>query len=422
MPRDSNGTYSLPAGNPVVTETVIASAWANTTMSDIGTALTDSLDRAGSGPMTGQLKIANGLIGAPGLAFGTEPTSGLYRNAAGDHRYSISSNDVLQLSAAVTRVFSTQFQVTNGAVGTPAVAYASETNGGWYRNGAADHRYSISAADVIQIAAGALRTVDGSVGTPALSFISDTNLGWRRAGADDMRIVANGADVLQISTAGIAVTGAATVSTTLGVTGNATFAAYNKFTKTGGSGSPAIQISAASPVVLEWQNTGGGSDGKNWEEFVNGATHNLQATSDDHNSGLVLRTITRTGIASAIYNIGPSGGVVAQYLGREIGWRGLNSNSQAAGYTFVAGDAGRAVGATSSGNFTINTGVFAADDVVTFINTTGANCTIIQGAGVTLRLMGSSGTTGSRTVANHGVATIISQNGTVFLVGGPGVT
>jgi hypothetical protein len=49
MSRDSNGNYSLPVGNPVVTLTVISSSWANTTMSDLATAMTASLDRSGNG-------------------------------------------------------------------------------------------------------------------------------------------------------------------------------------------------------------------------------------------------------------------------------------------------------------------------------------------------------------------------------------
>lgn len=43
MPRNGSGTYSLPAGNPVVTGTVISSTVQNNTTSDIATALTQSL-------------------------------------------------------------------------------------------------------------------------------------------------------------------------------------------------------------------------------------------------------------------------------------------------------------------------------------------------------------------------------------------
>lgn len=43
MSRNGSGTYSLPAGNPVVTGTTISSTWANNTLADIATALTGSI-------------------------------------------------------------------------------------------------------------------------------------------------------------------------------------------------------------------------------------------------------------------------------------------------------------------------------------------------------------------------------------------
>lgn len=57
MPRDSQGVYTLPAGNPVVPGTVIETDWANPTMDDIANALTASLPRDGSAPMTGTLTL-----------------------------------------------------------------------------------------------------------------------------------------------------------------------------------------------------------------------------------------------------------------------------------------------------------------------------------------------------------------------------
>ena len=65
MPR-AGGVYTLPAGNPVVTLTVISSSWANTTLSDIATALTGSVPTDGSAPLTGQLRLTDGIISAPG--------------------------------------------------------------------------------------------------------------------------------------------------------------------------------------------------------------------------------------------------------------------------------------------------------------------------------------------------------------------
>ena len=47
MPRNGSGTYNLPGGNPVVTQTLITSSWANTTMSDLATAISQSLSKDG---------------------------------------------------------------------------------------------------------------------------------------------------------------------------------------------------------------------------------------------------------------------------------------------------------------------------------------------------------------------------------------
>jgi hypothetical protein len=57
MSRNGSGTYSLPAGNPVVTGTTITSTWANNTLTDIASALTDSVAADGQTPMTGDLDL-----------------------------------------------------------------------------------------------------------------------------------------------------------------------------------------------------------------------------------------------------------------------------------------------------------------------------------------------------------------------------
>lgn len=51
MARNGSGTYSLPAGNPVVTGTTISSTWANNTLNDIATALTASVANDGQTPI-----------------------------------------------------------------------------------------------------------------------------------------------------------------------------------------------------------------------------------------------------------------------------------------------------------------------------------------------------------------------------------
>jgi hypothetical protein len=62
MSRNGSGTYSLPAGNPVVTGTTISSTWANTTLNDIASALTGSVASDGQTPMTGSLAMGGNNI------------------------------------------------------------------------------------------------------------------------------------------------------------------------------------------------------------------------------------------------------------------------------------------------------------------------------------------------------------------------
>jgi len=57
MSRNGSGVYSLPAGNPVVTNTTISSVAFNNTMNDMANALTGSVASDGQTPMTGQLDM-----------------------------------------------------------------------------------------------------------------------------------------------------------------------------------------------------------------------------------------------------------------------------------------------------------------------------------------------------------------------------
>jgi len=62
MSRNGTGIYNLPAGNPVVTGTVISSTWANSTLTDIASALTGSVAADGQTPMVGDLDMNTNKI------------------------------------------------------------------------------------------------------------------------------------------------------------------------------------------------------------------------------------------------------------------------------------------------------------------------------------------------------------------------
>lgn len=86
--------------------------------------------------------------------------------------------------------------------------------------------------------------------------------------------------------------------------------------------------------------------------------------------------------------------------------------------TLTSASANETIQAT--GNITINNSVFTAGDVIV-IYAGASSRTLTQGAGVTMRLAGTA-TTGSRTLAAYGIATLFFVSASEVAVGGTGVT
>ncbi|QSQ14034.1 hypothetical protein [Myxococcus landrumensis] len=80
--------------------TTISSAWANNTLGDISTELTNSLDRQGRGGMLAPLKLVNGSSAAPSISWTSDPDSGIYRAGAGDIRMQVDSAQAQTWTAA----------------------------------------------------------------------------------------------------------------------------------------------------------------------------------------------------------------------------------------------------------------------------------------------------------------------------------
>jgi hypothetical protein len=62
MSRNGSGTFTLTAGNPVVTGTTISSTWANNTLNDIANGLTQSIAADGQTTITGPLIGLNNTV------------------------------------------------------------------------------------------------------------------------------------------------------------------------------------------------------------------------------------------------------------------------------------------------------------------------------------------------------------------------
>jgi hypothetical protein len=81
MPFNGSGTFSIV--NTFVPNTTILSAAVNQNFTDIATGLSDCLTRDGQAGMTAAFKAIAGSLGAPGITFNSDATSGLYLPATG---------------------------------------------------------------------------------------------------------------------------------------------------------------------------------------------------------------------------------------------------------------------------------------------------------------------------------------------------
>lgn len=100
MPRDSGGTYTLPASNPVISGTIIESSWANNTMGDIGNEITDSLSRTGNGAMLAPLRVVDGSASTPSLTFVSDVGTGRSLTSNGVMVDSVSGVEQVRYTAA----------------------------------------------------------------------------------------------------------------------------------------------------------------------------------------------------------------------------------------------------------------------------------------------------------------------------------
>tara|TARA_B100000085_G_C18353573_1_gene435354 strand:- start:242 stop:703 length:462 start_codon:yes stop_codon:yes gene_type:complete len=100
----------------------------------------------------------------------------------------------------------------------------------------------------------------------------------------------------------------------------------------------------------------------------------------------------------------------------------INTQSSSASYTLVDSDAGKVVHAhTTTATVVVPNSVFSVGNVVTILNGGTGNITISQGTGFSLRNSGD-GTTGNRTLAQYGMATIYFATAGIGYISGSNMT
>jgi len=97
----------------------------------------------------------------------------------------------------------------------------------------------------------------------------------------------------------------------------------------------------------------------------------------------------------------------------------FSSTTKTSSYILTASDIGTLVQTNTT--VTVDQNIFTAGDAITIYNNSASNITITQGTNVTFYLAGTA-TTGNRTLAQRGVATVLCVASNAFVVSGSGLT
>lgn len=441
MPRDLSGNYTLPAGNPVVTNTIIASTWANTTLADLATAMTNSLDRTGTAAgMTGQFKSVAGNVSAPGLSWQLEPTSGWYRNATNDFRYSVGGTDILLVGTTGTIPLTVNGRIkaigSGGANNSELDIFNTDVSGGQWRIG-----------DAIGASAGTFCIYDSLNTVLRLTLNSSGTFVFNTSSGANIQLSA----VAQINLNGPAATLLGGIVWTQGAQ------SYWQLYQAGSSTDLTLFNSSLSATVIAFHQTGGvtitkpsssvdtlqvtgasGSAGYAVDIICNNTAGNNQglvihcgASSSDTGSNPLY--ITNSAASAGYFNVIGDGEVLicvppsaaetgialGSNTGFQVGYMEMPNNVQSGStYTLAITDRGKAVQMNVNCTLTIPANASIPFPVGTVILLISANTTdTINITTDTLRFVPSNAT-GSRTLGPWGVATLYKRATNEWLIWG----
>jgi len=362
----TNGTGSITIASTAGAGTVtsVAASGGTTGLSFTGSPITTS----GTLTVGGTLVIANGGTGATSAS-----GARLNLGAAG----SGANSDITSLTGLTTAL-----TVAQGGTGATTLTGIVKGNG--------TAAFTVATAGTDYIAPG------GALGTPSSGTLTNATglpiaTGVSGLGAN----VATALSVAVGSAGAFVVNGGALGTPSSGTLTNCTFPTLNQNT-TGTASNVTGTVAVANGGTGA---TTAGAARTNLGAAASGANTDITALDQDV-------TITATGTIAA----------------DTLGYRGLPQNSQTASYTLALSDAGKHISITTGGVIIpANSSIaFPVGTAIVVFNNSGSNQTISITTD-TLRLAGTA-STGSRTLAQYGLATCVKVASTTWVISGAGIT
>lgn len=448
-------------------------------------ALTTDVTVATNGNITasGVLLGPNGAVGAPTYSFSNDATTGFYRSGAS--AVNLALGGVSRVAWTATQmVLAAQFVGTSGNAGAPSHSFSSDPDTGAFSVGA--DQYGISTGGTLRLSASTTgidatlpinSSVNGSGPNSAINIVSATpaiRMSESDAAADgrEWDFVANAGlfrlrinndaystnkNFLAVQRTTSAVTsmdfGNATDNNTFGFLGTGTFTTGGVHLGPNGTvgaptysftgdpntgiynvGADTLGLAAGGNAII----TVSGTEvtvGSSLRTAIGSAATPTYSYATDTNTGFYLIGADNVGVSmgnSLVFDwvAAASGGArVADFGGtlQTVGFREIPQNAQTGNYTLVLADSGKhiyhASGAGAGDTYTIPANgsvAYPIGTAITFINDD-SNAVSIAITTDEMRLS-PGGTTGTRTLAQYGIATAIKVTATSWRISGTGLT
>jgi hypothetical protein len=440
MPRNGSGTYNLPAGNPVVTGTVIQSTWANNTLTDVATALTGSLPRDGQAGMSGALPMGgqnlqnagtgtfNGLLTAAALNVtgGAAPSNGVglpAANTTGIYAGGVLYGEVnangqwTTLTPSAGAAFTINGSGASFGLSVMAAAFAgvanfdsSVANGSYIgiTNSGAPQTLLGSAK---QIVSGGYNAIDTALRSAGLLVFAPNG------GVEAAHVTGTGQWVFQPPSVGASEFIGGANSFTLDIIGNATAGqSYGLFIEAGTNASDeAVRIDNQAGTHVYFRLFGDGSGVLGYNGAASTIVWNV--------GGNVTISAPASGVALTVNGVSGTHSTQIADAATNIfkaGYLNIPQNAQGANYSTVLADSGKDIYHNNAGahTFTINDGTVNYDVGTVIVMTNevgGGNVTVALQTTPANLIWSPSGTTGNRTLAAVGTCTAKK-----ILAGAPG--
>ena len=297
---------------------------------------------------------------------------------------------------------------TGGGAGTGDYEWVTQSGGGGGGGAETDTLDSVTGRGNITT-----NNIECGDITTTSAVIGDANAQLYRDGSNTLKIAVAGSNNIDI-TGNITTmfAGSSANKTVLKLTSSGAAELYydsnKKFetTATGATVTGSLDLPNVNSYI-----TGGGHNVlqvDSGKTYFYGGTSGVEIRKSDNSAYIV--TVDDDGNTVAYGSVSDSKGDLRKIIFKQ----------ESSAYTLVAADSGKAI-EISSGGITVPVNVFVGGDAITILNDSGSAQTITQGSSVTIFNSGD-GTTGNRTLAGRGMATIYFVNSSTCYISGAGLS